>query len=254
MPYEVYSKREHPIPYTFVVKKNNQCLYYFGSTHTYDPKHPQFEILERFFAEFLQSTNGQNRIMLVEGGTRSVKENKEEAILEGSEMHYAVYLADKEGVPSSSPEISDKLKFEKLLEKYTKEEIAYFDFAQICYQWNNMTEKPDFEEYINQFLKRNQEDVGWNDFDFSIENMKLIQNKIFGREFNKSDKQFFYDIVNPTIEKTIINKISREDSDIRDHYILDQIEKYWNEGKSMFIIYGCSHAVMQEPVLRTLRE
>lgn len=252
MSYEVYSQEKHPRPYTYVIEKHGQYLYYFGAKHSFDPNDQQFKIIEDFFTEFITNTKKQNCAVLVEGGARPVLESKEKAIQEGGEMHYMVYLAHKAGIASFSPEIPDRLKFEKLLEKFTKEEIAYYDFVQVCYQWNNMSEIPDFDEYMNRFLKRNHEDIGWDDFDFSIENLITIHKKIFNTEFDKNDKQFFYDIVNPTTEKTIINRISRDASEQRDLYALDQIDKYWSEGKNIFIIYGYTHAVMQEPVLQTL--
>jgi hypothetical protein len=51
----------------------------------------------------------------------------------------------------------------------------------------------------------------------------------------------------------MINRISAfDDSGLRDNYMLDQINNYWKKGLNIFIIYGYGHAVMQEPVLRSL--
>ena len=81
--------------------------------------------------------------------------------------------------------------------------------------------------------------------------MKKIHKKIFKTLFNEKDKMFFYDIINPTILKTVINKVSRlEDEGSRDVYIVDQIEKFWKKGKNIFIIYGCGHAIIQKKALQ----
>jgi putative heme degradation protein len=38
-------------------------------------------------------------------------------------------------------------------------------------------------------------------------------------------------------------------------YIVSEIEKYWSEGKSVFVIYGASQAgIQEEPALRSKME
>jgi hypothetical protein len=76
---------------------------------------------------------------------------------------------------------------------------------------------------------------------------------MFNTPFDPTDKVFLSSILDPRLETSIINRISAfDDSGLRDNYILDEIEKYWKKGLSIFIIYGHSHAVMQEPVLRSM--
>ena len=170
-------------------------------------------------------------------------------------MHFVAFLAKRDSVPTFSPEPPESFRFSETLKHFSKEEIAYYDFARICFQWNRKKVKPDFDEYLGRFLKANKQDSGWNDFDFTIEHLTAIHKKLFNRDFDKDDKQFFYDVTNPTTELSRINKVSRfEDSGFRDHYILGEIEKYWKEGNSLFITYGCSHAVMHEMVLRDVVE
>jgi hypothetical protein len=76
---------------------------------------------------------------------------------------------------------------------------------------------------------------------------------MFNTPFDPTDKVFLSSILDPRSETSIINNISAfDDSGLRDNYILDEIEKYWKKGLSIFIIYGHNHAVMQEPVLRSM--
>jgi hypothetical protein len=83
--------------------------------------------------------------------------------------------------------------------------------------------------------------------------MMRIHGRLFNTQFESRDKDFLSSILDPRLETSIINKISAfDDSGLRDNYILDEIDKYWKKGLSIFIIYGSSHAVMQEPVLRSL--
>lgn len=256
MPWEIYNKTEHSVPYTYIIEKNNQYLFYFGSRHTYDQNHPQFEEIRNFWKVFLDRTKNINTVVLVEGGRRPVLETEEEAIKIGGEMHFVTFLASKSDIFTISPEPNDCERFQVLLKAgFSKEEIIYHEFARVCYQWNQIQEKVDFEKYINEYLAADAEQSGWRDFSFTIDNMKQIQKKLFGTEFDINDKQFFYDIINPTTEKSVINRISRwDDDEFRDLHILEQIEKIWKEGKNVFVIYGASHAVRHEPVIRDFIE
>jgi len=106
---------------------------------------------------------------------------------------------------------------------------------------------------MNLFLQANKRNSGWTDFEFTVANLTKIHKKIFDATFKKDDKDFFYNAINPTTNKSVINEISRfEDSGFRDHYILSEIEKYWHKGLSLFVIYGTSHAVMHEVAIRDM--
>lgn len=253
MTYDEYNKTRYSAPYIYILSKGNQHLYYFGSSHSFDPDDAQFDTIENFWNEFITKTEGDKRLTLLEGGNRPARETRERAILEGGEMHFVAYLAKKKNIKTFSPEPPERFRFEEMLKHFSKEAIVYYDFARICYQWNRTKVKPDFNEYLNSFLKRDQNNSGWHDFDFSIDHLVEIHGELFGEPFDKNNKEFFHDVINPTTELTIINKVSRfENSGFRDYYILEQIEKFWNEGNSIFIIYGKSHACMHEPVLKDL--
>lgn len=253
IPLPEYYKIDHQIPYTYKIKKGEQCLYYFGSKHSFDPQNSQFEDIRKFFNDFVNHTTKENSIILVEGGERPVALSEKEAILNGAEMNFVTYLASKADRHVTSPEIPDQKRFELLYEHFPKEEIAYYCFIQVCWQWNNIEKKNDFKEYIQVFLENNKKQSGWDDIDFSYKNMMTIHQRLFNTTFDPSDKDFLSSILDPRLETSMINKISAfDDSGLRDNYVLDEICKYWKKGLSIFVIYGHSHAVMQEPVLRSL--
>jgi hypothetical protein len=253
IPLSEYYKIDHKIPYTYKIKKGEQCLYYFGSKHSYDPKNKQFNEIRDFFNDFLNQTIKETSIVFVEGGERPVASSEEKAILDGAEMNFVTYLASKADRNVTSPEIPDQERFELLHKHFPKEEIAYYCFIQVCWQWNNIEMKNDFKEYIQVFLENNKKKSGWDDINFSYENMMNIHERLFNTAFDPSDKIFLNSIMDPRLETSIINKISAfDDSGLRDNYILDKISEHWKTGKSIFIIYGYIHAVMQEPVLRSL--
>jgi hypothetical protein len=254
MSFDDYNKVDHPMPYTYTHQKDNQFLYYFGANHSHDPANKQYDELRYFWHDFLNRTNKINSIVLVEGGERPICSSEDEAISKGAEAHFITFLAAKESVPTFSPEPPEKFRFNELLKKFSKEEIIYYEFVRMVYQWNrHHGVKPDFDQYLGNTLKHAKNDSGWDDFDFSIKHMVEIEQKLFGRDFNKNDQEFYYDVINPTTTLSRINELSRfEDSGFRDGYILKQIEQYWNEGKNIFVVYGCSHAVMHEPAIKEL--
>ncbi len=241
------------VPYTYIISNGKQYLYYFGSKHSYDATLPQFVELKAFFEEFVSKTEAKDRIVLIEGGgIPPIADSEDLAITKYGEMGYVRYLSNKNHIDIYSPEPSRALMYKELLKHFSREEIEYYFFASIVPQWIRMSQKPSFEEYVQGFLERDKKESNWDDFDFSLENMKIIHKKLFNIDFDTSDSQFSKKIVDPTKQFSIINDVVRFVSNYRNEYIVDELERYWNEGKNVFVVYGSTHAVIQEPVLRTL--
>jgi hypothetical protein len=251
--FEKYSKIKHEIPYLYTIKSNNQKLYYFGERHSRDPQDSQWIQAKEFWLEFIKNTANQKRVVFIEGSKPSLRETEEKSIRECGGPGFITFLASQHNVDIYCPEPSKSYETSELLKQFQQEEVAYYYFARSMSGWGRMTEpKPKFEDYITRNLKRNKSEVGWTDFDFSIENMKNIHKNIFEKEFDKNDSDFFKSIVSPIKSETIINKIAKSCSNLRNEYILKEIEKCWNMGNSIYIHYGAGHAVMQEPAIRDL--
>ena len=101
-------------------------------------------------------------------------------------------------------------------------------------------------------MDRDKKMSGWTDFDFSLNNLKIIHKNMFGTDFNQENTNFFGKIVTPIKTETIINKVTRKSGELRNEYISKEIQKYWNDGFSIYIQYGASHAVIQEPFLKEI--
>lgn len=250
MTYEEYSKTQHKTPYTVVIQSGINFLYYFGERHSFNPNDEQWVEEKKFWKDFLDKTKDTKRIVFIEGGKRSYEENEKQSIITNGGMGLATYLAKQEGIETYSPEPNEKYERNELEKKFSKEEIEYYYFARVVHQWGLTQEpKPDFQEYINRYLLGDKKESGWTDFDFSLEAMKKIHSNLFQTRFDENDTDFFYGIVNPVVPKTIINRVSALSSDIRDRYIVGEIKRYISDGYSIFAQYGCSHVVMQEPLL-----
>ncbi len=253
--YEQYSTIKHKTPYTLSLKSGNSFLYYFGERHLFEPVDPQWDELKKFWNEFLLKTNTQKRVVFTEGGVRPVEETEEQAIIKHGGMGLTTYFAHQENIEIHSPEPDEKYERSELEKHFSRNTIQYYYFARVVLQWGRKVDpKPDFTEYITQYLNNDKEKSGWNDYDFSLEAMIKIHEELFKNQFNENDTNFFYNVSNPVVIKSEVNKVSALSSVVRDEYIVNEIKKYINEGYSIFAEFGCSHVVMQEPLIIELLE
>ena len=148
IPLAQYYTIDHVTPYTYIINKGGKYLYYFGSKHSYNPEDYQFEKIRYFFNDFVHHTTKENSIVLVEGGERPVALSEKEAMMEGAEMSFVTYLAYTADRVVTSPEIPDQMRFELMHAYFPKEEIVYYCFIQVCWQWNNTEMKIDFKNRI----------------------------------------------------------------------------------------------------------
>lgn len=238
---------------TLEIIKDDQIFYYFGANHSHDPQDEQYPRLRKYWEDFLQKTKSNKRVFLVEGGVRAVRANEEEAIRKGSEGDLVTLWASKLETPIFCPEPKRSEEYAELLKEYSKEEIAYYFFARVINQWHrHLKDIPDFEEYMNSYLKADQKASGWEEFYFSIISLKEIHKKIFNTDFNKDDKEFFATIINPTKDYSVINKIPRALSTFRDATIVSGILKCWQEGQSIFAVFGGGHVIVEDRALKEL--
>lgn len=252
MSYNEYQHKRHSIPYVYTLETSGNHVYYFGESHSFDPEHPQWLGEKIFWNDFLKNTEGKKRIVFIEGGERSISENEKEAIINYGGMGLATQLAHKADIRRLSSEPDEKYERSELEKNFTKEEIQYYYFARVVHQWHRKNPRPDFEEYMNRYLEDDKKESGWADFDFSLDAMKKIHSDIFHEEFDMNNVDFFSKASNPTKGISVVNAVSRGSSTIRDTYIVEQISKYVREGYSIYIQFGATHAVIQEPLLREL--
>lgn len=255
MSYEKYASMQYSSPYIFQLSKSNQNFFYFGANHSCDPHNKQYQMLEKFWQEFLSETKGKNCVVLVEGSKRPIGQNKEHSIVHnGGEGGFVTFLAHQADIETECPEPNEIFLLNELRKHFSDVEIIYLRFAQAVLQFNRTMkadEKLDFEIFIQPYLIEFQQYV---QFPITLTAMKQIHQQLFKQEFNPHDENFFYMITNPVTQDTTINKICREASTIRDVQIVNYIDNLIQQGKNIFIVYGFTHAVMQEAAIKKLWE
>lgn len=251
--FKEYSALKHKQPYFYSIESSGQVLYYFGAEHKKDPRHPQFELLQEKWKEFLQKTFGGKSIVVFEGSVNINKETTlDEAIQKYGESGAIVFMGEKAHIVSTRPEPTIKDEADRLLREFSRDEIFYFYIVRGVVSWQRSLVRKEFDEFVRQNIKRYKEALEWSDFDFSFETVKKVHQQIFGKKFDLDDRDFISKIPNPTYDESRINEIARMSSTIRNMAILDCIESYWQKGYSIFVVYGASHAVMQEPAIKSL--
>ncbi len=247
MSYEEYALTRHTFPYTFIVSKEDQYLFYFGANHSCDPQNMQYPVLKKFWDQFVNQMQAQKKecVVLVEGSLRGGPfVSEEDSIINGGgEGGLITFLANKHMIGIECPEPPEEYLYSKLIEKFSQDEIKYKTFAQQVLQFNRH-KKTDPELNFDCFISRYKEDQDY------LEKMKLIHVTLFNEPFNPHDEMFFYHITNPVETKTVINHVCRQASTMRDAYIVDYIKKLVRQNKNIFIAYGATHSIMQESALR----
>lgn len=253
MSYDQYSKIKHETPYFYIAKSTKQSIYYFGSSHSHDPNHPQFELLKAKWNEFLDETKGLKTVVLVEAHEMPEPEaTLEKEIIKHGESGAGAYLAYKNKALLIFGEPQNDKIIVHLLQYFSKEEILFWYECQAIKFWQQHKKGRSIHEFLSNHTEKYRKLFKWPDLVISLELVNSIYKKLFNQELNIDDEELFSQITTPITVLSRINELSRSQSIYRNEQILVQIEKYWKEGSNIFVIYGAGHAVMQESAIRSL--
>jgi hypothetical protein len=247
--WDEYNQKDFSVPYIYEIEKDGKLLIYCGISHTYKPDDKLFPVLQERWDKFLNNSN-PNKIGIGEGGTRPLTDTLEEAIIKHGEQGWLKFVANKASVEVVSPDITNFRLWEILLSRYSKEELFYYDILQTGYQWNKTDKSHAFKDYIKQWTP--EFEARWPGFDASWENLLIIHRLYSQNKFDPNDFKYFHDQIDPNQKNTVFNKISRDTDIIRDTAVVSEIRTQWDEGKSIFVVFGSGHAIIQEPALKAL--
>ena len=261
---EEYAEMKPEIPYVYEVSGDGAELLYFGARHSRSPEDGMFDDIEERFERFdadivLVEGMGNLKERKEERAQRLRDHSREEVIDDMGESGFALKLAAEKDIDfiSPEPEFSDEI---KALEEqgFSKDEIFAYYFYRILPQWHRQQDKPDIKEYLEPHIKGMAKDAGWEDYDFSFEHAVKIGEKIWGESLQLEDKDYYHDRIDPIPwedakeSQGVVNLVSRASSRFRDQYMVGKIAEVLKTHKRPFIVFGGSHAVMQEPAIRKL--
>ena len=242
-----YSEINHITPYIYQLENQNKKLLILGSEHTNDPKNSQFNDFKKLFLEF------KPEVVYVEGGwDKSDQIPKESLAIQKGEMAFIVFLAQKNNVKIESWEPGMKNEIEHLIKKYSKEELFAHFILRTVRQYNQYGKS---KGYFSRQIMEIKKLTNWNNFSYSMANLKKIHKNIFGVEF-KPDNWKLYNIPpyilkgDTAIGPSVLNHIARDEMIFRDSFAVKAILNEFTKHKRVLAIMGAGHAVVQEPVYR----
>lgn len=251
-----YNLLKHKNPYFYRVMGDNQAIYYIGVSHVYDPGHPQFAFLLEKWNEFIEQGFKKKKV-IVESSLRPFEEDINKAVKYESAAGFITHYATKKEVEILCLEPTKEDELSLLSEKFEMKDVAYYYFSRLAAQYAKQNESKselsveDFEKYASSTLRHYAKDFNWKSLEDALSELYSTHERLFGKKFSFENKEFIVRIPWPTLEDSIINKISEESGAIRDNWLVGKIEKLWISGESLFIVYGSAHAVIQEPVIKS---
>ncbi|PSO46547.1 MAG: hypothetical protein BRC24_01395 [Parcubacteria group bacterium SW_4_46_8] len=252
LPWEEYIRRDYSIPYSYTICKSNKLLSYIGVHHCTDYEHPQNVEIKHEWKHFIAKSPAQKCIAVVEGSVPPESNNEKTAIQAHGERGLLAFLARSQDISLRSFEPDDKEVLQSIASMYSKKIAFYSEAARVIYQWHNVHSEQDFTTYLEQYLQEDLAGLGWNDISPTLKQVKEIHQQLFDSSFDKKDSNFFYSILHPSKDKSVINKVNRDKNKIRDSSVVQGIVSAWKAGNSIFVVYGSSHAVVQEPAVRQI--
>ncbi len=263
MTMEEYSSLHHETPYTFSLQSGDKELFYFGAPHVRDTKDSIFSEIKAAFDKadpdviFIEGMNASiDKNIINEKGRNSTTK---EAIEGAGEAGFALKLALDKGIEWLSPEPKDADLYEHLLKQgFSKDEIFARAVLLVLPQYNRQINKRDFKEYSHYFIEQFKDETNWEGFDYSYGPAIQIGELILGKPINLDNEEEASDYIDPTPwpnkkeKQTVLNRIGEASSEFRDKHIIKDIDEALKIYKRLFIVYGASHAVMQEPALKEL--
>jgi hypothetical protein len=239
------------VPYFFSLDGNNAVLFYLGVRHSWDPKDPQFSFIKEKWGAFLKESKKPS--VITESYTEETYKNETEAILKAGEVGFVLYLARSSNIPAYCFEPDRTSEMNHAAALFSKEETAFYYFARTVAQWYRLKQKPHLNEYLAKFLERDRKISGWQDFEFSLNNMAKTQEKLFGTTYDLNSPEFFQKIENPTREDNPLRELVRALGDYRNKVVVDRIKTVWDDGNDLFVVYGRGHAFEHRRELMTPR-
>ncbi len=249
MTFDEYRRVEHPAPYVVrLAHRGGGELLFFGSRHSFDPSHPQFERLLTLWEEFRPTL-----AFWEGGGPLRVPGDRDEVIRYAGEPGLVRHLAARDGVRAESPEPADGDVTALLLERFSAEQVKLFYVLRQVSQYVGYEgrELPvTLEEQVLADLGAFAAHPGLAGPPTNLEEVGALARKHLPdlADWRKVPLSYFA----PGIEtgRQFTNEIALAASAFRDEHLMARIVEAVRSGERLFAVFGASHAVMQERALR----
>lgn len=251
-------------PHAYELRQGDKALTYYAPGHIYELT-AQIEELKQKFLE------AHPDMVLVEGmpfindlGSTQLKArfgavSERELLHKDGEPAYTAKLAVENNVSVLSPEPPEGENIQHLLDLgFSREEVFAEHVANAIRQFYAQQSIDNLEEYMQPYLDMFAREFGWSDFSFTMEHFRNISGTVWQRERDLSDSEFFREVSDPIPweDKRVpygrTNQVAAAWNDYRDAYMVNYIQKQLKTYNRLFVVFGTTHAVRQEPALRKM--
>lgn len=261
MSYEDYANTKQYSSYYYSLKVNNLSLFCLGVNDLYESENYQCFQLQEFWNKFLKQTGGEKCVVLIEGSRHSLYDNEHDAIMKSDTKGGLLkFLAHQQNITVLCLEPDEKYLKVKLSKDFLEDEIVYRDFAYVGQLFYRYKKNKKMQQTGNFFgnRKKGSLDLEFEKFydsyntGISFDRMKEIHRKIFEKDLDVADEQWFYDVNNPLLVQSRMNVLARRVGRIRDEFIIDYIAKLKSKKNNIFIACNVTNVVMQEQAINSL--
>ena len=245
MTWEEYYSQPRDKPYVLELNTINGDLLYYGVLHTVDPDNPLLSDIEREWENFRPT------VAFSEGGICPLEKSKDEAIKLHGEQGLLRYLAARDQVVIKSIEPCRLDEAIYLLNTFPAHRIKVFYALR--------------QAAINRMLKRDPNDITYVNYILN----KLSRLRHFRcKPHTLADFEEMVYFFSPGLKdwrmvpltwfcsatsesERWTNQVSRLVNDFRNKAMIKLLIREIRKGERVFAVTGCSHVIMQEPVLRS---
>jgi hypothetical protein len=236
-------------PYILTFNKGDKELLIIGTQHSRDTLNPMFDSIENLFNKF------KPEILINEGGklTKTYK-SKNSAIEKDGELGLEKYLADKAGIKTLNGDEPFGIEFSELSQAYSKEEaILFYGSERFVFpfafgQYNGEIDT----NYINNFIEKDykKNNIKLSDNEKTFDYYKQLYKKYFQTEFtiDTINQQDFA----PFSRQHHFCDVTRKSKELRDRYLLKQIETQLQTHNKVMVVYGGWHILAIEQALKQI--
>ncbi len=245
-----YNKLKTSFPHKIHFKNKNKELLYLGVNHTFDPENPLFDQIKKEFNKF------KPKIALWEGHPE-IDIPSEKRAKECGEATYLIYLAEKAHIPNETLEASLKDDIYYQFTKFSKDEVFAFFILRGMNTLKDSkpnTSEKDIVNWINKRIKNFESTYVWDNYDFSISNLKKIFKEITSKNLDFNLHNWEKETISPNYNSSVLNEIFRSSIEFRDIYTIKVIQEKISNYDRVFVIMGGIHSYTQEPALKKVFE